>query len=532
MGKSRSFWPIFALIALIGLLVRAWHIGSEPFWLDEAYSAYAADHDWNFLLHVVPKFETHPPFYYSLMHIWAQAFGDGLLSMRMPGLLAGLATPFVLVLAARESASWLGWDAERRHRLYLATFGLACVSNALVEMTRQVRPYPLMILVYSAALALMLRLARLRTEGRPLVGRAFAAYFLLLEAMLWLHNLGPLYAVSLTLALAVALLGRHQRRDDLAWLAAAHILVAALYLPGLAILRDQAPTWVSHTWLRFRIDQGFVDHLTTLYAAPSWPGLFLFLLLGFALLFLIRERNGRRLAGLLLILALFPVASAVAVSLAISPVFITRIMTPAAAPAMFLLAIGAVAWTDTKKLIGIGAAVVLGASMLAVDVQARMAGPMQDWYRTIGWLSPRFQPGDQIFAYPNEGALPLYYALRDKGLDYPIRPIPTAVPSFDVAGGWYPTGSRGVVSLPRDQLRAIAEQPETKAVPTIWLLRLGAETYDPGDAFLQELHRDRTIVRSWQDGPIDIVGLRLPTLSGPAPQLSLKQSPAPARSPQ
>jgi len=517
MGKSRSFWPVFALLGLIGLAVRAWHIASEPFWLDEAYSAYAADRDWAFLFHVVPKFETHPPFYYSLMHVWAAAFGDGLLAMRMPGLIAGLATPIMLALAAREAAAWLGWDAQRRSRLYLAAFGLGCVSNALVEMTRQVRPYPLMILVYAGALILMLRLARLRAEGRPLVGRAFAGYFLLLEVMLWLHNLGPLYALSLTLALCVALLGRDQRRADLGWLVAAHMLVGLFYLPGLAILRDQAPTWVSHTWLRFRLDQGFFDHLTSLYAAPGWPGFFMFVLLGLAILFLVREDVGRRLAGLLLILALLPVMLAAAVSLAISPVFITRTMTPVAVPAMLLLAIGAAAWTDTKKMLGFGAALILGASMLAADIQARMAGPMQDWYRTIAWLSPRFQPGDQIFAYPNEGALPLFYALRDKGLDYPIRPIPTAVPSFDIAGGWYPTGSRGVVSLPRDQLRAIAQAPEARSVPTIWLLRLGAKTYDPGDMFLRELHRDRVIVRSWQDGPIDIVGLRLRTLARQAP---------------
>jgi uncharacterized membrane protein len=508
MGKTRSFWPILTLIALIGLAVRVWHIGLEPFWLDEAYSAYAADKDWSFLLHVVPKFETHPPFYYSLMHVWAQAFGDGLLSMRMPGLIAGLATPFLMLLAAREAAAWLGWDEARRNHLYLATFGLACVSNALVEMTRQVRPYPLMILVYAGALTLMLRLARLRTEGRPLVGRAFAGYFLLLELMLWLHNLGPLYALSLTIALCALLLGRRQRRADLGWLTAAHVLVGLLYLPGLAILRDQAPTWVSHTWLRFRLDQGFFDHLTTLYAAPGWPGFFLFLLLGLAIAGLIRSHEGRRLSAALLVLALLPVVLAAAVSLTIAPVFITRTMTPVAVPAMLLLAAGAAVWTDTRKLLGVGAALILGASMLAADVQARMAGPMQDWYRTIAWLSPRFQPGDQIFAYPNEGALPLHYALRDKGLDYPIRPIPSAVPSFDVAGGWYPTGSRGVVSLPRDQLRAIARAPETEAVPTIWLLRLGAKTYDPGDMFLQELHRDRTIIRSWKDGPIDIIGLR------------------------
>jgi hypothetical protein len=516
MGKSRSFWPILGILALIGLAVRAWHVASEPFWLDEAYSAYAADHGWDFLLHVIPRFETHPPFYYSLMHVWAGAFGDGVLSMRMPGLLAGLATPVAMLLAAREAAAWLGWDEARRARLYLAAFGLGCVSNALVEMSRQIRPYPLMILVYAGALALMLRLARLHHQGGPLVGVAFAGYFLLLEAMLWLHNLGPFYALSLTIALGIALLGRGQRRSDLGWLAAAHVIVALLYLPGLAILRDQAPTWVSHTWLRFRLGKGFFDHLTTLYAAPGWPGFFLFLLLGLGIAFLIRSNPGRRLAGLLLVLGLLPVVLAAAVSLAIAPVFITRTMTPVAVPAMLLLAVGAAAWSDTKKLVGIGAALILGTSMLAADVQARMAGPMQDWYRTVDWLKQRFRPGDQIFAYPNEGALPLSYALRDKGLNYPIRAIPTAVPSFNVAGGWYPTGSRGVVSLPREQLRAIAKQPATRAIPTIWLLRLGAKTYDPGDMFLQELHRDRYIVRSWQDGPIDIIGLRLRPRPAPA----------------
>jgi len=518
-----------ALLALAGLAVRLWNIAGEPLWLDEAYSAYAADHDWAFLLHVVPRFETHPPFYYSLLHMWVQVFGDSVIALRMPGVLAGIAAPIVVTLAAREAGNWLDWDAQRRARLCLAAFGLSCLSSAMVEMTRQVRPYPLMILAYAGALALMLRLARLRNDGRPIVGRAFAAYFLLLEAILWLHNLGPLYALSLTLALAALLLGRGSRSADLRWLAAAHIIVALLYLPGLAILRDQTPTWVSHTWLRFKLDQGFFDHLTVLYAAPGWPGFAVFLLLGLALGLLFRSGKGARLGGALLILALLPVILAASISLTIAPVFITRTMTPVAAPAMLLLAFGAAGWEGTKGLLGLGGALILGAPMLVADIQARTNGPMQDWYRTVAWLAPRFQPGDQIFAYPNEGALPLSYALRDRGLDFPIRPIPTAVPSFDVWGGVYPTGSRGVVSLPRDQLHAIAVQPETQAVPTIWLLRLGATTYDPGDVFLHELHRGRYIIRSWKDGPIDITGLRLRTLALQSPSPGLRPPPAPVR---
>jgi len=143
----------------------------------------------------------------------------------------------------------------------------------------------------------------------------------------------------------------------------------------------------------------------------------------------------------------------------------------------------------------------------------------------VEWLAKRFHPGDQIFAYPNEGKLPLQYALRDKGLAYPIRAIPRDVPALEDRHGTHPTGTRGVSSLPQAELHAIAEEPGTKAVPTIWLLRLGAKTYDPGDLFLKELHRDRYIVRSWQDGPIDIIGLRLRTVS------PVKQPQAPARSP-
>jgi mannosyltransferase len=88
--------------------------------------------------------------------------------------------------------------------------------------------------------------------------------------------------------------------------------------------------------------------------------------------------------------------------------------------------------------------------------------------------------------------------------------MPTAVPSIGIPGGWYPTGSRGVVSLPRPQLRALAGTPAMRAVPTIWLLRLGPWAYDKGDVFLDELGRGRAPVGHYLHGPIDIVGLRRP----------------------
>ncbi|WP_420138520.1 glycosyltransferase family 39 protein [Sphingomonas sp.] len=499
------------MLAAFGLLLRGWDIFAAPLWLDEAYSAYAASHDWAFLWRIVPLYETHPPFYYSLLHLWVALFGDSMPALRLLGLSASLATLPAVIVAAREAAYWIGWGDCRRRRLQAVALAFACVSLALVEMAREVRPYPLMILVYAGALALLLRLARRIEREQPIGCVSYGGYLLLEEALLWLHNLGPLFGLALTIALAIALFGRRLTRADWAWLVAGHMLVAMLYLPGLAILRAQAQAWTASTWLQFRLDRLLLDRIMTLYGVAGWAGLASPVLAICAIVALSRRRSGGRLAAVLATLALVPVCCAILVSLTVTPIFITRIMTPVAVPALLLLAIGATSdgayWRARAA-----AALLLGGSMLAGNVQSRMRGPETNWYRTVDWLMQHAQPGDVVFAYPNEGKLPLAYALRDKGRQLPIRAIPTDVPALEQGGGWHPTGTRGVSVLPPATLHAVAQEPATQAVPTIWLLRLGPSTFDPDDRFLHELHRGRSIVRHWRDGAIDIVGLRkLPT---------------------
>ena len=337
-----------ALLLAVALAIRLWAIGSEPLWLDEAYSAYAADHGFAFLWQIVPRYETHPPFYYSLLRLWTLVFGNGLLALRAPGVIAGLTTLPLTVKAADEAGRWLGWKARRRRDLRFAALAFACVAIPLVAMTREVRPYPLMILVYAGALLALLRLARRTGEGRGIGGGLYVLYLALVEAMLWLHNLGPFHALALTLALAVAVLRPGLRRRDWVWLAGGHVIVAALYLPALRIMLDQAPTWVHSTWLRFGIG-ALADHLPMLYAAPGWPCLAGLVLVVLAIGGAWHAPAGRRLVALLLILALLPVMLSVAVSVAIAPVFITRTMTPVAVPALSLFAIGAVAWRDWRR---------------------------------------------------------------------------------------------------------------------------------------------------------------------------------------
>jgi uncharacterized membrane protein len=494
------------LPALIGAAVRLWQVGHTPMWLDEAYSAYAAGKGFAFLWQVVPHYETHPPFYYSLLRLWTLAFGDSLIAERALGLVAGMLTPIILSWSAGVATAALGWDRRRVRLAAFVAFALACLAIPLVEMSREVRPYPVMILVYALAMRALIGIARAREAGRRLAGPAYAIYLICLELMLWLHNLGPLWGAAMGLA-CLAAFAKRPRPIDWSWFFAGHAAVALFYFPALGILIDQAPTWVHSTWLRFGWTS-LGDHLPVLYAVPGWQGLAAAILLVLAILLLARGTKERRLLGMLLCLAILPVALSILLSITVAPVFITRTLTPVAAPWLVLLAIGVAGTRGKAAWLGAGAALMLGANMLAVDLQQRAAPPIQNWYGAIGWLQQRHAPDDLILAYPNEGALPLDRALKDKGLDWRVMPVPGPVPAF-TAGGWHPTGSRGVVSLPKDQLEKIAGSAALGKVKRVWLLRLGASTYDPGDVFLLALHHKRRLTEHYIEGPIDIVGLEL-----------------------
>lgn len=492
-----------ALLAA-GAAFRLHGLFHSPLWLDEAYSAYAVAHSFDFLWTVVPRYDTHPPLYYSLLKLWSLAFGDSLAALRSLGFVSGVAALFVSAQAGRELGRA---DGVRAWPVGAMAAALAAVSPLLIDMSRETRPYPLMVLAYALALASILRLGRTAEETGAIERAPFAAYLIGLCLTLWLHNVGPLFGIALVAALVVVLSAARLGTADRRLLLGGHALVAFAYLPGLLILLDQAPTWVKSTWLGFRW-QGLHWKLAALLGAPgivAASAAATLAVLGVATL----VRLGRtRTAVALGLAALVPAAASIALSVAVAPVFLVRTLTPIGIPALLVVALGAASQSGWRRWLASAAAVVLVAQLVVIDLgAARRRGPREDWYGAVRWLEQRYQPGDVVYAYPNEGALPFERALGDLGLEMPTRPIPSAVPAFD-QGGWHPTGSRGVVSLPPERLRAIAEDPRTVRTTTIWLLRLGPWDHDKGDIFLQELSRGRSTTGRWQSGPIDIVGLR------------------------
>jgi mannosyltransferase len=500
--RARLPAVLVLIILVAGAALRLYGLGTRPFWLDEAYSAYAADHDWRFLWTVVPTYETHPPFYYSLLHLWRGLFGDGVLALRLPGALCGIATIGVVALAARELGRTLRLAAAQSRWLIVVAAGLAALHPDLLIMSRQVRPYPVMILVYAAAMVPLLQLAASGTVRRR---GALAAYAAAQALMLWLHSLGPLFAGAMGLALLAIVDLRRLSRVDWAWLIGSQLAALLVWLPAMLILADQAPTWIASTWLVFRPGK-LLENLGILYADYTRPGRALGLLLAVACLaVLLRRPQGRRIAPALLLLAIVPTAASIALSIFVSPVFLTRTLSAVAMPALLLMAVGVAGWTWARWLMLLPLVALL-ASMARLDQLTIKAPAQEDWYGAARFVRDRAALGDEVWAYPNESALPFAYAARDLRFAVRMRAVPTIVPSIGVRG-MLPTGSRGVVSLYPDDIARLAANRQACAPRTLWLLRTGAWTYDKADLMLKALSARRVQVARWQDGPIDIIGL-------------------------
>jgi len=497
---------VAAVAILAGILFRFHGAATYPLWLDEAYSAFAADHPFAFIWRMVPQYETHPPVYYSMVRLWGLLTGQGLLARRMLGLLCGLATLWVAGAVAARLGRQTRMGARERAWLVAGVLVLVALQPLLLGMSRQVRPYPVMILVYALSLQPLLRLVADGVARRPLNRSAIAGFFACEALMLWLHSLGPLFGLTMTLALAVAVLRPGLRRGDWAWLITGQAMVGLLYLPAFLIMLHQARTWVKTGWVVF--DPADVPG-TVAQIWLDWNGLACLIGLALAVAggaLLLRRIGGVRLLGILLLMAGLPVLLSIFLSVTVSPVFLARTLSPAAIPALLLVALG-LAWPGRGAWGALAGIVLVAASMVGIDRELAKAGPPQDWYGALAWLEPRMAPGDVVWAYPNEGALPLAYALRDQGRTLPWRQVPAPMPAL-AAAGFHPTGSMGAVSLYPAQIGALMRTGAARRPPTIWLLRLSPELYDKDDAMLHALGRERVEVGHFESRQIDLIGLR------------------------
>jgi len=141
--KKLLFW-----ILLLGFILRLISL-NQSLWLDEATSALVV-RNFNFG-EIVTKFspgDFHPPFYYLLLRAWGMVFGSSEIALRMPSVIFGLLTIYIVFLIGKELFNKkVGMIAS----VLLATSGLH------IYYSQEARMYSLVTLLISYLVYLFLK---------------------------------------------------------------------------------------------------------------------------------------------------------------------------------------------------------------------------------------------------------------------------------------------------------------------------------------------------------------------------------------
>ena len=502
--------PMILACFAAGTAVRFTGIGSRSLWLDEAYSAWFIDLSWRNLWVLTPSYETHPPFYYSLLKIWADLFGDSAVALRSLSAVAGLIAIPIMAMVARELARLT--RVTRPNLLIAGTCILMALSPRLVIAAQDARPYALLLLAYAAALLAWLRLtSSFRTE--PYSAGRVGDWLLLTIAtilVLWLHALGVLFAAAL---LAALLLTASEAATAKRWqrLGAAIAVAGVLYLPCLLMMVGRAGDW-SNGWLKWQ-PLLFPGQLMNLYgqfkmleplsAVTATLVTCVLLWLGIRSLW---SGGDRRLAAGLASLLLLPPLLAALISQVAAPVFLPRTMLAVSAPAYLIVGL-AIAQLPKRKRLGFVLVMVLA---LATNLAQTLVRPsLETWGDMAAILKRDMGPDDVIWVYPNDVALPLKRAF---GEDPRIQAPPASFPALEAAG-YRRSGNPAVVALDGSLARRWAIHNAPPPGATIWLLTNKAGLFDPDGAVARELSMGRKLSKAYGDEEIKLQSFA-PTIVG------------------
>ena len=492
-STQKAHWPAritpvqaTVAFAVLTLLVRAVGLTSRPLWLDEAYSWWFSGRGWHYLWTAVPTYEPHPPFYYSILKIWRGFAGGDALALRSLSLIFSVAT-IPVVMAAAYELERLRPTGRPLLSASIAAFLITCLPM-MVMLGQEARPYPLMILAYACAVLAVLRLIREFASG---CAGTWASWLLLAggtEIALWSHGLGILFAACLALALLPIWLRTPSRPRIIRGAIVAAAVVAA-YAPCLAMMLGRTGDWGTG-WLGWQ--PIMLLNLIGVYAVPfealtaaSAVAVLVIILLIKRVIQAAAETRGWTADRALVLLWLGPPVIAAIASALVLPVFLPRTLSPTVIPFCLLAGAAVARVCSVKERKILTAALVITLVPSAFQFAARPAP--EPWDAVHAYLSGHVQPGDEVWLYPNDSAVPLGAvgpaAFKSRGIpgDYPAVGFKGPVRA----------GSPAVVSLTHEQAEAVASNPSLRRTRTIWLLTRQSALFDPEEELPAALGRVR-----------------------------------------
>ncbi len=227
-------WLAFALVIVVGAVVRFWGLGEASLWLDEAASVQFAGLPWSTLW--LTGYDNAPPLYYSVLKV-VLPVSDSEFAVRLPSVVFGVLTIAVVYWAGRLVAG--PWGA-------LAAALVFALSAAQVEYSQEARAYSLLVLALSLAVVGLLLFLRQAVkhddamdsgEARSRQTAGLMLYALGILIALYTHNIAVFFVLVAQLVFVFHWMASAGKRVRLmiAWLAANGV-VFLLWLPWLYII--------------------------------------------------------------------------------------------------------------------------------------------------------------------------------------------------------------------------------------------------------------------------------------------------------
>jgi len=153
------------VVLIFALILRLINL-NQSLWLDEAVQAVTAQKSFGFIFQELSG-DFHPPLYHFLMHFWVRAFGSSEVVLRMPSVLFGVGTIYLVWKIGRLS--------NLRRLSYLGALFLA-TAPFHIYYSQEARMYSLATFLTAGSVYFFLRI--LEDNRRWLKDRAGIGYFI------------------------------------------------------------------------------------------------------------------------------------------------------------------------------------------------------------------------------------------------------------------------------------------------------------------------------------------------------------------
>ncbi len=243
-SSGHAVFAVFA-IAIAGLGLRLFHLGTQSLWYDEGYSVYLAGKDLLTLTGETAA-DIQPPLYYYLLHAWIALFGRGETAVRGLSVLFGLAAlPLFYLLGRRLFGARAG----------LLAAALAALSPLYVWYAQETRMYTLLVwLTLAASYFLWRALHRPQGDDADRRGRVWMGWAVCMTLALYTHYFA---AFVLVFHVLFALLVWRARRSSAraGGLGIALLAVLVAYTPWLPYLLNRYGADVSYWSGQLKLDE-------------------------------------------------------------------------------------------------------------------------------------------------------------------------------------------------------------------------------------------------------------------------------------